>query len=286
MTAQFIDGKAIGQKVRDEVAKRAKIFLERYDRQARLDVILVGEDPASKIYVRNKERASAKAGIHGNVHRLSKDSNQDELLAMIRTLNSDKEVDGILLQLPLPKTLLATPALLAIDPRKDVDGLHPYNAGLLALGEPGLRPCTPSGCMRLLEEYKVDPKGKRALVIGRSNLVGKPIAMMLLEKHATVTIAHSRTSNLDKLIQEADILVAAVGQPEFVKGSLVKQGATVLDVGINRLEDGSLVGDVEFESAAERAAFITPVPGGVGPMTIAMLLENTLLAAERRMQAR
>ena len=280
--AELIDGKALAKTVRAEVKERAEAFAKKYGRPPGLDVVLVGEDAASQVYVRNKERAAGKAAIRGNVHRLAAETSQADLLALVHELNADPNIDGILVQLPLPGHLDEQAIVDAIDPAKDVDGLHPVNAGLLVVGRPGLRPCTPSGCMRMLESIGCDPKGKRALVIGRSTLVGKPIAFMLLEKHATVTIAHSRTQNLDERVAEADILVAAVGRPEMVKGSWVKEGAVVIDVGINRLDDGSLVGDVEFDGAEKRASYITPVPGGVGPMTIAMLLSNAVTAAEAR----
>lgn len=280
--AELIDGKALAKKVRGEVAKRAAGFLQEHGRAPGLHVVLVGEDPASQVYVRNKERAATKAGIAGEVHRLTAETSQADLLSLIAQLNAADDIDGILVQLPLPAHLDDQAIVDAVDPRKDVDGLHPFNAGLLTVGRPGLRPCTPSGCMRMLEHIGCDPKGRRALVLGRSNLVGKPIAFMLLQKHATVTIAHSRTRDLDARVGEADILVAAVGSPKLVRGGWIKEGAIVIDVGINRLDDGSLAGDVEFEDAARRASYITPVPGGVGPMTIAMLLSNTVDAAEAR----
>lgn len=280
--AELIDGKALAKEVRAEVRVRAERFLETHGRSPGLHVVLVGDDPASQVYVRNKERAAAKCGIEGQVHRLEAETGQADLLALIAELNGAEDVDGILVQLPLPKHLHDQLTVDAIDPAKDVDGLHPFNAGLLTVGRRGLRPCTPSGCMRMLEHIGYDPKGKRAFVLGRSTLVGKPIALMLLEKHATVTIGHSRTQDLAERVHEADIVVAAVGQPNLIKGSWIKPGAVVIDVGINRKEDGKLTGDVEFEEAAKRASFITPVPGGVGPMTIAMLLSNTVDAAEAR----
>ncbi len=243
-------------------------------------MVLVGEDPASHVYVRNKERAAVKVGIEGRVHRLPAETSEADLLSLIFELNGDDHIDGILVQLPLPDHLHGQTIVDAIDPAKDVDGLHPFNAGLLVVGRKGLRPCTPSGCMRMLEHIGCDPKGKRALVLGRSTLVGKPIALMLLEKHATVTIAHSRTRDLDERIRESDIVIAAAGRPNLVKGDWIKEGAVVIDVGINRRDDGTLTGDVDFEAARERASHITPVPGGVGPMTIAMLLSNTVDAAE------
>ena len=280
--AELIDGKALAKEVRAEVKARAEAFRATHNRAPGLHVVLVGEDPASQVYVRNKERAADKAGIAGQVHRLAADTSEADLLALIFELNGDDEIDGILVQLPLPDHLDDQTIVDAIDPAKDVDGLHPFNAGLLSVGRKGLRACTPSGCMRMLEHIACDPKGKRALVLGRSTLVGKPIAMMLLEKHATVTIAHSRTEDLAERVRESDIVIAAVGRPNLVKGDWIQDGAVVIDVGINRLEDGTLTGDVDFEGAKAHASYITPVPGGVGPMTIAMLLSNTVDAAEAR----
>ncbi len=280
--AELIDGKALAKEVRAEVKARAEAFRATHNRAPGLDVVLVGDDPASHVYVRNKERAAEKAGIRGRVHRLPAETSEADLLALIFELNGDDDIDGILVQLPLPDHLHDQTIVDAIDPAKDVDGLHPFNAGLLSVGRKGLRPCTPSGCMRMLERIGCDPKGKRALVLGRSTLVGKPIAMMLLEKHATVTIAHSRTVDLADRVRESDVVIAAVGRPNLVKGDWIKDGAVVIDVGINRLDDGTLTGDVDFEGASEHASYITPVPGGVGPMTIAMLLSNTVDAAEAR----
>jgi methylenetetrahydrofolate dehydrogenase (NADP+) / methenyltetrahydrofolate cyclohydrolase len=286
MTATIIDGKALAQRVRAEVRTRAKAFEEAHGRKPGLHVILVGDDPASQVYVRNKERAAATDGLAGVLHRLPAETTQDVLLAKVRELNADDAIDGILVQLPLPKHLDELAVVDAISPEKDVDGLHPVSAGLLVAGREGLRPCTPSGCMRMLEEVGCNPSGKRAVVVGRSILVGKPIALMLLEKNATVTIAHSRTAELDARVREADIVVAAVGRPKMIQGSWIKPGAVVIDVGINRLDDGSLVGDVDYDAASEVASAITPVPGGVGPMTIAYLLSNTVTAAELRTRRR
>jgi methylenetetrahydrofolate dehydrogenase (NADP+) / methenyltetrahydrofolate cyclohydrolase len=286
MTATIIDGKALAQRVRAEVRTRAKAFEEAHGRKPGLHVILVGDDPASQVYVRNKERAAATDGLAGVLHRLPAETTQDVLLAKVRELNADDAIDGILVQLPLPKHLDELAVVDAISPEKDVDGLHPVSAGLLVAGREGLRPCTPSGCMRMLEEVGCNPSGKRAVVVGRSILVGKPIALMLLEKNATVTIAHSRTAELDARVREADIVVAAVGRPKMIQGSWIKPGAVVIDVGINRLDDGSLVGDVDYDAASEVASAITPVPGGVGPMTIAYLLANTVTAAELRTRRR
>lgn len=277
-----LDGKKIAADVRAEVAEAAARFTERVGRKPALHVVLVGEDPASQVYVRNKERAAGQAGLEGQVHRLPSDATQADVERMVARLNADAHIDGILVQLPLPAHLDAMPVIDAIDPSKDVDGLTTLSIGRLVDGREGLRPCTPSGCMRLLEETGIELSGARALVIGRSALVGKPIAMMLLEKNATVTMAHSRTKDLQARVAESDVVVAAVGRSELVRGEWLKPGAVVLDVGINRGEDGKLVGDVEYAAAEERAGFVTPVPGGVGPMTIAMLLANTVKAAELR----
>jgi methylenetetrahydrofolate dehydrogenase (NADP+)/methenyltetrahydrofolate cyclohydrolase len=282
MTAQLIDGKALAESLRAEVRARASEFAGKHGRAPGLEVVLVGDDPASQVYVRNKEKAATEAGFHGAVHRLPGDSSEADVLAKVRALNADPAVDGILVQLPLPKQIRAQAILDAISPEKDVDGLTPVNAGLLVAGRPGLRPCTPSGVMHMLASVKAKLEGARAVVVGRSALVGKPIAFMLLEKNATVTIAHSKTKDLREVCRQADVIVAAVGVPALVKGDFVKEGAIVIDVGINRTAEKKLVGDVEFEAARERASFITPVPGGVGPMTIAVLLANSLDAALAR----
>jgi len=271
----IIDGKQVAAAVRGEVAARVK-ELSRTGRVPGLTVVRVGDDPASAVYVRGKRKACEEVGMRSVEHHLAATTGHDELLALIRKLNADPETDGILVQLPLPKQIDESAVLDAIDPRKDADGFHPVNVGALWLGKPAPRPCTPAGVMRLLDEAKVDPKGKRALVIGRSHIVGKPMAAMLLERHATVTVAHSRTQDLAAEVARADILVAAIGKAEIVKGEWVKPGAVVIDVGMNRKADGKLCGDVEYAEAAKRAGAITPVPGGVGPMTIAMLLVNTL----------
>ena len=284
MTARILDGKEIAARVRAEVKTDAAMFARAHGRTPRLEVVLVGEDAASQVYVRNKEKAAHEAGLRGSVIRLPADTAQVELLARVRSLSSDPDVDGILVQLPLPAGLDAAAIVDAIDAHKDVDGLHPLNAGLLATGGKGLRPCTPSGCMRMLREASVDLRGKRAVVLGRSNLVGKPVALMLLEEHATVTIAHSRTVELAEECARADVLIAAVGKSRLVKAAWVKEGAVVIDVGINRGEDGKLCGDVDFDAVKEKASWITPVPGGVGAMTIAMLLRNTVDAAGLRAQ--
>jgi len=278
----IIDGKAVAAKVRDEVKAGAAAFAARAGRPPRLDVVLVGDDPASHVYVRNKEKAAHEVGFAGGVHRLPAATTQLDLLAKVRALSDAHDVDGILVQLPLPAHLDALAVIDALDPRKDVDGLHPVNAGLLWVGRKGLRPCTPLGSMRLLDETGVKLDGARAIVVGRSNLVGKPIAAMLLERNATVTLAHSRTSELAARVAEAEVVIAAVGRAELIRGDWIRPDAVVIDIGINRGSDGKLVGDVEFAAAAARARAITPVPGGVGPMTIAMLLANTLAAAEAR----
>jgi methylenetetrahydrofolate dehydrogenase (NADP+)/methenyltetrahydrofolate cyclohydrolase len=286
MKARLIDGKAVAQRVRGEVKESAARFAAAHGRPPGLDVVLVGDDPASAVYTRNKEKASNEVGMRGRLHRLPADTSEAEVLALVASLSADEAVDGILVQLPLPRHLRESRVLDAIDPRKDVDGLLPLNAGLLFTGRAGLTtglvPCTPRGCMRLLAETGTRLAGARAVVVGRSILVGKPVAQLLLAEHATVTIAHSRTRDLAALCREADVLVAAVGRAKMIEGSWVKEGATVIDVGINRTPEGKLVGDVDTEAAAERAAWITPVPGGVGPMTIACLLENTVIAANAR----
>jgi methylenetetrahydrofolate dehydrogenase (NADP+)/methenyltetrahydrofolate cyclohydrolase len=282
MSARIIDGKAVAEAVRAEVKTRAEAFRARVGRAPGLDVILVGDDPASHVYVKNKETAAAKAGLRGAVHRMPADTSQAALLAKVRELNDAKDVDGILVQLPVPKQIDPLAVVDTLDPAKDVDGLTPHNAGLFWVGRKGLRPCTPVGSMRLLDEAGTKLEGARAIVIGRSNLVGKPIAAMLLERNATVVLAHSRTADLAARVREADVVIAAVGKAEMVRGEWIKDGAIVIDVGINRGADGKLLGDVHFASAAERASAITPVPGGVGPMTIAMLLANTVDAAEAR----
>jgi methylenetetrahydrofolate dehydrogenase (NADP+)/methenyltetrahydrofolate cyclohydrolase len=286
MTAELIDGRAVAKKVRDEVKRDVERFVAEHGRAPGLDVVLVGEDPASLVYTRNKEKASVEVGMRGRLHRLQADTSEAALIALIAELNADEAVDAILVQLPLPKAIREEKVLDAVDFRKDVDGFHPINAGLLASGRGGLVPCTPRGCMRLLAETGTPLVGARAVVVGRSNIVGKPMAQLLLAQHATVTMAHSRTRDLAGLCREADVIVAAVGKAGMIQGDWVKEGATVLDVGINRTAEGKLVGDVDTAAARARAAFITPVPGGVGPMTIACLLENTLVAARARAAAK
>ena len=279
MSARVIDGKAVAQEVRSEVRAEIEQWIADGGQRPGLATILVGEDPASAVYVSGKQRASVEVGLEGFAHDLPADATQAEVEALIRELNDDPRVSGILLQLPTPEQIDGSYLTTLIDASKDVDGLTPISAGLLAKGLPGLRPCTPAGVMELLRRNDVELTGAEAVVVGRSDLVGKPVAALLLAQHATVTICHSRTRNLGEVCRRADVLVAAVGRPEMVKGSWVKPGAAVIDVGINRTDAG-LVGDVEFGPAAEVAGLITPVPGGVGPMTIAMLLRNTLLAAK------
>jgi methylenetetrahydrofolate dehydrogenase (NADP+) / methenyltetrahydrofolate cyclohydrolase len=280
MSAQIIDGKAIAQKVRSEVA--AKVALLK-DRKPGLAVILLGEDPASQVYVRNKHKACEEVGIRSFVDTQPATLSEAALLAKIDALNNDPAVDGILVQMPLPKHIDAEKVINRISPEKDVDGFHPINVGVLASGKKApFVACTPAGSIRLLDEAHVQIEGKIAIVVGRSAIVGRPASMLLLGRDATVIMAHSKTPNLADEVSRADIIVAAVGKPEFIKGAWIKPGAAVIDVGINRVESGKLVGDVEFQAAATRAGHITPVPGGVGPMTIAMLLENTVLSAQRR----
>ena len=286
MSAKRIDGKAAGQAIRDRVAALVPDFVRKTGRPPGLATVLVGEDPASAVYVRSKNRATADLGMAGFAHNLPDTTSEKELLQLVADLNADDSVDGILVQLPLPKQINSTRVIESIDPEKDVDGFHPMNAGRLASGLPSLAPCTPYGCLYLLKQELGDLTGLDAVVIGRSNIVGKPMAQLLLGENTTVTIAHSRTRDLPAVARRADILVAAVGRAEMVRGDWVKPGATVIDVGINRIptDDGKgrLVGDVAYDEAVEVAAAITPVPGGVGPMTIAMLMRNTLVAAHRR----
>ncbi|MCC6525597.1 MAG: bifunctional methylenetetrahydrofolate dehydrogenase/methenyltetrahydrofolate cyclohydrolase FolD [Polyangiaceae bacterium] len=282
MTARILDGKAAAEAYRAKVAEGVATFVREHGRAPGLEVVMVGDDPASDVYTRNKKKAAEAAGIRGVLHRLPAETSQAELLERVAGLNADPAVDGILVQLPLPRHIDPDRVIDAIDADKDVDGFTPKNAGLLASGRPNLVACTPKGCMHLLDLAGIDLLGARALVIGRSNIVGKPMAQLLLARHATVTIAHSRSRDLAGLCREADVLVAAVGRARMVKGDWVKPGAVVIDVGMNRDADGKLCGDVDTAAAAERALAITPVPGGVGPMTIACLLDNTLLAARHR----
>ncbi|KPN73625.1 MULTISPECIES: bifunctional methylenetetrahydrofolate dehydrogenase/methenyltetrahydrofolate cyclohydrolase FolD [Neisseria] len=280
MTAQLINGKEISQQRLEILTKKTAERQSAGLRAPCLAVVLVGDDPASAVYVRNKKTACEKVGFRSLSYELPKETTQETLLKLVDDLNADPEVDGILVQLPLPAQINSQAVLERILPHKDVDGFHPYNVGRLVVKMPLMRPCTPKGVMTLLEAYGIDPKGKKAVVVGASNIVGRPQALELLLARATVTVCHSATQNLAEEVGAADIVVVGVGIPNFVKGEWIKPGAVVIDVGINRLENGKLCGDVEFEAAKERAAMITPVPGGVGPMTIATLLENTLQAAE------
>jgi len=280
MTARIIDGKAIAQRYREELAVRVG-RLKGEGVTPGLAVAIVGDDPASKVYVRNKALACEAIGMHSEVHALAADTTQANLVAFLRRLNQDSRIHGILVQLPLPKHMNARAVIEAIDPDKDVDGFHYRNVGSLVVGEPAFYPCTPWGVMKMLEEEGVPIAGRHAVVVGRSNIVGKPMALMLLNESATVTICHSKTRDLGAVTREGDILVAAVGRARMIGGDMVKPGAVVIDVGINRLPDGRLAGDVDFAAVAPVASMITPVPGGVGPMTIAMLLANTVKSAER-----
>ncbi len=282
MTARMIDGKAAAAELRAEIAREVAALEAAGKPAPGLHVVLVGEDPASKVYVASKEKLAAEIGMNSVAHRLPAETTEAALLAKIAELNADDGVDGILVQLPLPKHIDTGRIIDAIDPAKDVDGLHPINAGLLAGGKNGLVPCTPLGCMLLLKHALPSLSGLEAVVIGRSELVGRPVAQLLLQADCTVTIAHSRTRDLPAVVKRADIVVAAVGRARMVKGEWIKPGATVIDVGINRMSDGKLAGDVDYAEAAEVAGAITPVPGGVGPMTIACLLRNTLTAYRAR----
>ena len=278
---KILDGKAVSLKVKESVKVRAD-ELKKFGVEPTLAVVLVGEDKASQTYVRAKEKACNEYGIKSVAHRLSENTTQNELLALINVLNLDDSIHGILVQLPLPKHIDTNVVLAAIDPQKDVDGFHAVNVGKLVSGLDGFVPCTPLGVMEILKEYGIDVAGLNAVVIGRSNIVGKPMANLLLNASATVTVTHSKTKNLKEICKNADLIVAAIGKPFFLKADMVKNGAVVVDVGINRLDDGRLVGDVDFDEVAPKCSYITPVPGGVGPMTIAMLLNNTILAAQAK----
>lgn len=284
-TAIILDGKTVAAKVRGEVAARAADLCARLGRRPGLAVVQVGEDPASGVYVRNKRRAAAEVGIESFAYDLPAATGEAELLGLVSRLNGDDEVDGILVQLPLPAGLLASRVMDAIDPAKDVDGFHPVNTGLLAQKRPALRPCTPHGVIRLAEEYGIALRGMRATVVGASNIVGRPMALELLLAGATVTVCHTGTRDVRAEVERAELVVAAVGKPRFVPGEWIRPGAAVFDVGISHDAAGKLVGDVEYEQAAQRAGWITPVPGGLGPMTIAMLLSNTVEAASRRLES-
>ena len=282
--ALIIDGKAVAREVQKQIKEEVEGLERRWGMAPGLAVVLVGDDPASHIYVKNKEKSCKEVGIKSYEHLLPATISEKELLALVHALNKDKNVNGILVQLPLPAHIRAERILDAISPHKDIDGFHPVSQGTLLLGGDGFRPCTPMGIIKLLESVGCDPKGKNAVVVGRSNIVGKPVALMLLEKHATVTICHSRTASLRDEVGRGDILVVAIGKAGLVRGEWIKTGAVVIDVGVNRLPSGKLCGDVEFDVAKERAYAITPVPGGVGPMTICMLLHNTLKAAKETLQ--
>ncbi|HEV8342565.1 MAG TPA: bifunctional methylenetetrahydrofolate dehydrogenase/methenyltetrahydrofolate cyclohydrolase FolD [Candidatus Binatia bacterium] len=284
MMAQIIDGRSIAREIQKEIKEEIEGLKRRWGIVPGLGVVLVGDDPASHLYVRNKEKSCKEVGIRSEEHLLPASVSERELLSLIHSLNRKKEIHGILVQLPLPAHISTEKILQAVVPQKDIDGFHPVNQGLLLQGAQGLKPCTPMGIMKLLDSVGCDPKGKNAVVVGRSNIVGKPVALMLLERHATVTVCHSRTTHLRDEVSRGDILVVAVGKAGLVRGDWIKLGAVVIDVGSNRLPSGKFVGDVEFESAKERASWISPVPGGVGPMTICMLLFNTLKAAKESLQ--
>ena len=278
--AEIISGKIVSQKVREEIKSEVQAFNAKYGTEPGLAVIVVGNDPASAVYVRNKHKACLDVGITSYQIELPEETREDELLTKIDALNADPKVNGILVQLPLPKHISEQKVINRISPSKDVDAFHPENVGKITIGSYELLPCTPAGIMELLRHYNVEVAGKRCAVIGRSNIVGKPMALLLTEKNGTVTLCHSRTKNLADITKDADIIVVAIGKPEFLTADMVKEGAVVIDVGINRLADGRLVGDVKFDEVEPKASAITPVPGGVGPMTITMLLRNTLTAAK------
>ena len=281
MSAKIIDGRVVSAYVRETIKKETAEFAEKTGVTPGLAVILVGENPASQVYVRNKHRACGEVGFLSEVFTLPAETTEDELLALLDRLNHDEKIHGILVQLPLPKHISEKKVILAIDPRKDVDAFHPQNVGGVMTGDYDFVPCTPAGVMELLEYYQISPAGKHCVVVGRSNIVGKPQALLMLEKNATVTVAHSKTPDLAAVTRTADILVVAVGRETLVTADMVKPGAVVIDVGMNRNAEGKLCGDVEYEGVCEVASYITPVPGGVGPMTITMLLRNTLTAAKK-----
>jgi methylenetetrahydrofolate dehydrogenase (NADP+) / methenyltetrahydrofolate cyclohydrolase len=284
MTAQLIDGKSIAQGVRQSVREKVALMLEAGSRRPGLAVVLVGHNAASQVYVRNKRNACEEVGLHSISHDLPSDTSEAQLLALVHALNLDPTIDGILVQLPLPSQIRARSVIEAIDPAKDVDGFHPYNLGRLLQREPLLRPCTPYGIMKMLEHAGIAVRGLEAVVVGASNIVGRPMALELLLAGATTTVCHTQTRDLAAQVARAEVLVVATGRAQMIAGEWVRPGAVVIDVGMNRLSDGKLVGDVDFAAAAERAAWITPVPGGVGPMTVAMLLHNTLEASMRRQE--
>lgn len=280
--AKIIDGKAISKQIREEISAERAEFTAKTGITPGLAVIIVGEDPASQVYVRNKRKACDEVGFYSESYELPAETTQEELEILVDKLNNDDKIHGILVQLPLPKHLDETRVLLKINPEKDVDAFHPYNVGKIMIGDYSFLPCTPAGVMALIERSGIDVCGKKCVVIGRSNIVGKPMAMLLLHSHGTVTICHSRTQNLASICKEADILVAAIGKADFVGADMIKEGAVVIDVGMNRRADGKLTGDVNFAEAEPLASYITPVPGGVGPMTITMLMQNTLTAAKNK----
>jgi methylenetetrahydrofolate dehydrogenase (NADP+)/methenyltetrahydrofolate cyclohydrolase len=281
VAAQLIDGKALAQSIRERIGNDVAALYAKTGVRPGLAAILVGEDPASKLYVKNKQKACDTAGIYVDEHKLPTSTSQAELLTLIEKVNTDPKVHGILVQLPLPKHIDSKVILNAVAPQKDADGFHPYNIGRLVEGMPMFTPCTPKGVIKMIESTGMLIEGKRAVVVGRSNIVGKPAALLLLHENATVTVCHSKTHDLPAVCREADILVVAIGKPKFVTADMVREGALVIDVGVNRLEDGTFVGDVDFEPVRQKAGWISPVPGGVGPMTIAMLLDNTLESAKR-----
>lgn len=280
MMARIIDGKAVASEIREKIKNEVGILKSKGVTPG-LAAVLVGDNPASKVYVRNKRKACEEAGIYSEEHKLPADLKQEDLVKLVNDLNVDKKINGILIQLPLPRHIDSKVILECVSPDKDVDGFHPYNVGKLTVGDPIFSPCTPHGVIVLLEYYGIKIDGKNAVVVGRSNIVGKPVALMLLNRNATVTVCHSKTSNLEEKCREADILIVAAGKPKMIKGDMVKAGAVVVDVGINREDNGGLIGDVDFEEVSKQAGWITPVPGGVGPMTIAMLLKNTVESARK-----
>ncbi|MBI4228928.1 MAG: bifunctional methylenetetrahydrofolate dehydrogenase/methenyltetrahydrofolate cyclohydrolase FolD [Deltaproteobacteria bacterium] len=278
--SEIIDGKEVSQHIRGEVTTESRKLRKETGMTPGLAAVLVGDNPASEIYVRNKRKACGEVGIYSEEYKLPKETSETELLSLVEKLNNDHKIHGILVQLPLPEQINSTKILRSVSPSKDVDGFHPENVGLLVEGNPRFISCTPNGIIKLLDFYNIEIMGKEAVVVGRSNIVGKPTAILLLHRHATVTICHSRTKPLDEVTRRADILVAAIGRAKFITEHMVKEGVVVIDVGINRNEEGKLIGDVDFERVKEKASYITPVPGGVGPMTIAMLLWNTLESAK------
>ena len=282
--AILIDGKETAKAVREKIHSEVEAFAAETGKRPGLAVVIVGEDPASQVYVRNKHKACAEVGMYSEVHELPADTDEETLLSLIARLNADEKINGILVQLPLPKHLDEKKVILAIDPKKDVDAFHPVNVGKIMIGDFTFAPCTPAGVMELLHHYGIDVCGKHCVIIGRSNIVGKPQAMLMLKENATVTVCHSRTVGLADIVRGADIVVAAVGRPKFVTAEMVKDGAVVVDVGINRTAEGKLCGDVDFDAVEPKVSYITPVPGGVGPMTITMLLKNTLAAAREQLK--